>query len=261
MKNTDVDSHWCLAPKRLLSYQSVVHLPRETESWWHPATKSPTPLQAGIRKGCCKFWATSAIQWEVDKAHLWSGHSGFKGKMSMTYSWGLLVNFALGAQSNVLHKSSQIQISQSDDEELDHELWFLSCPPCCTALRRNHAALLPASSSPLTFPQHILYTKSWQQTHFLLREHSPRVAIALLSCKHLWKKLWCKDGLKASRLSSDINKYLFLRITPLQGVEEAALQHYLNTTVILHFYWELFISNKSCCYVWEIFVFNTCAVF
>lgn len=30
MKNTDVDSHWCLAPKRLLSYQSVVHLPRET---------------------------------------------------------------------------------------------------------------------------------------------------------------------------------------------------------------------------------------
>lgn len=78
---------------------------RDCESWWHPATKSPTPLQAGVRKCCCKFWATSAIQWEVDKPQLWFGHSGFKGKKSMTYGWCLLVNFVLAAQSNILHKN------------------------------------------------------------------------------------------------------------------------------------------------------------
>lgn len=131
---------------------------------------------------------------------------------------------------------------------------------------RSHGTLPPASSFPLsflhTFPVQNADRKPLFYQHFSTRRiFFLELLPALLSWKRVWKESSWKDDSRASHLLSDINKYLLFGIKTAFTPQSAVLQHHLYTTFILHFYWELFISNKSCCDAWETFAFNTRVVF
>lgn len=124
---------------------------------------------------------------------------------------------------------------------------------------RSSAASHPPTScsSHLIFPPHVPDAKSRWETSFLLGVFCSELLPALPSCKRSWKELSREDDSRASRLSPDINKYLLLGINSSFAPQSAVFQPYLYTTFILHCYWELFISRKSCRDAWETFVFNT----
>lgn len=144
-----------------------------------------------------------------------------------------------------------------------HELLSGSSPSC--RQHCSHATLLLAASLTLSFLNTFLMLKADEKllftSTFLLGEYSARSCFLPCSCKHAWKESSCKDDLRASHLSSDINKYLLFGIKTSFTPQSAVLQHYLYTTFILHFYWESFISNKAFCDAWETLVFNACVVF
>lgn len=139
-------------------------------------------------------------------------------------------------------------------------MWRQRAAPGAGVRQRSSPARSSAASHPpaccsshLIFPPHVPDAKSRWETSFLLGVFCSELLPALPSCKELSRE----DDSRASRLSPDINKYLLSGINSSFAPQSAVFQPYLYTTFILHCYWELFISRKSCRDAWETFVFNT----
>lgn len=111
-----------------------------------------------------------------------------------------------------------------------------------------------------TFPIYKPWKSSFLPEFFL----SENILLGAAPCPaqiSAWKASPREDDSRASSLWSDVNKYLLFGIKTSFTPQSAILQHCLYTTFILHFCWELLISNKSCRDAGETFVFNRVLAF